>query len=91
LHGCGKVTKSPVFHVNGDDVEALIYTIRLAMEYRQEFHTDVFIDILGYRRFGHNEGDEPRFTQPLLYKQISKHPNARDIYSKSWWIRVYIQ
>ncbi len=78
----GKVTKSPVFHVNGDDVEALIYTIRLAMEYRQVFHSDVFIDILGYRRFGHNEGDEPRFTQPLLYKQISKHPNARDIYSK---------
>ena len=77
-----KVTKSPVFHVNGDDVEALVYTIRLAMEYRQVFHADVFIDILGYRRFGHNEGDEPRFTQPLLYKEISKHPNARDIYSK---------
>ncbi|MFO7924122.1 MAG: 2-oxoglutarate dehydrogenase E1 component [Bacteroidales bacterium] len=77
-----KVTKSPVFHVNGDDVEALIYTIRLAMEYRQEFHTDVFIDILGYRRYGHNEGDEPRFTQPLLYKQISKHPNASEIYGK---------
>lgn len=77
-----KVTKSPVFHVNGDDVEALIYTIKLAMEYRQEFHSDVFIDILGYRRYGHNEGDEPRFTQPLLYRQISKHPNARDIYSK---------
>jgi len=77
----GKVTKSPVFHVNGDDVEALIYTIILAMEYRQKFHTDVFIDILGYRKFGHNEGDEPRFTQPLLYKKISNHPNARDIYS----------
>ena len=78
----GKVTKSPIFHVNGDDVEALIYTIRLAMEYRQVFHTDVFIDILGYRKYGHNEGDEPRFTQPLLYKQISNHPNARDIYSR---------
>ena len=77
-----KVTKSPVFHVNGDDVEAVIYTIKLAMEYRQAFHSDVFIDILGYRRYGHNEGDEPRFTQPLLYKQISKHPNARDIYSE---------
>ena len=77
-----KVTKSPVFHVNGDDVEALIFTIKLAMEYRQRFNTDVFIDILGYRRYGHNEGDEPRFTQPLLYKQISRHPNARDIYSK---------
>ncbi len=76
-----RVTKSPVFHVNGDDVEALIYTIRLAMEFRQVFQSDVFIDILGYRRFGHNESDEPRFTQPLLYKQISRHPNARDIYS----------
>jgi 2-oxoglutarate dehydrogenase E1 component len=77
-----KVTKSPVFHVNGDDAEALIYTIKLAMEYRQVFHSDVFIDILGYRRYGHNEGDEPRFTQPLLYKKISRHPNSRDIYSK---------
>ena len=77
----GKVTKSPIFHVNGDDVEALIFTIRLAMEYRQQFHTDVFIDLLCYRKHGHNEGDEPRFTQPLLYKAISKHPNPRDIYS----------
>jgi len=77
-----KVTKSPIFHVNGDDAEALIYTIQLAMEFRQTFHTDVFIDILCYRKHGHNEGDEPRFTQPLLYKEISKHPNPRDIYSK---------
>jgi 2-oxoglutarate dehydrogenase E1 component len=77
-----KVTKSPIFHVNGDDAEALVYTIQLAMEYRQTFHTDVFIDILCYRKHGHNEGDEPRFTQPLLYKEISKHPNPRDIYSK---------
>ncbi|VAW20959.1 2-oxoglutarate dehydrogenase E1 component [hydrothermal vent metagenome] len=77
-----KVTRSPVFHVNGDDVEALIYTVRLAMEFRQEFHNDVFIDILCYRKYGHNEGDEPRFTQPLLYKYIAKHPNPRDIYSE---------
>lgn len=76
----GKVIKAPIFHVNGDDVEALIYTIQLAMEYRYTFHTDVFIDILCYRKFGHNEGDEPRFTQPLLYKEISKHSNPRDIY-----------
>jgi len=76
-----KVTKSPIFHVNGDDVESVIYTIRLAMEYRQKFYTDVFIDLLSYRKHGHNEGDEPRFTQPLLYKAISKHPNPRDIYS----------
>lgn len=77
-----KVTRSPVFHVNGDDVEALIYTITLAMEYRQRFHTDVFIDLLCYRRYGHNEGDEPRFTQPVLYKAIASHPNTRDIYAK---------
>ncbi|MGV8139435.1 MAG: 2-oxoglutarate dehydrogenase E1 component [Mangrovibacterium sp.] len=77
-----KVTRSPVFHVNGDDVEALIYTIRLAMEFRQKFHTDVFIDILCYRRYGHNEGDEPRFTQPSLYKAIANHKNPRDIYAE---------
>jgi len=75
-----KVTLSPVFHVNADDVEALAFTIRLAMEFRQEFHRDVFVDILGYRKYGHNEGDEPRFTQPLLYKAIAAHPNAREIY-----------
>ncbi|HOI49141.1 MAG TPA: 2-oxoglutarate dehydrogenase E1 component [Prolixibacteraceae bacterium] len=77
-----KVTRSPVFHVNGDDVEALIYTIRLAMEFRQKFQNDVFIDILCYRKYGHNEGDEPRFTQPTLYKTIASHPNPRDIYSE---------
>ncbi len=76
-----KVTRSPVFHVNGDDVEALIFTVKLAMEFRQKFHTDVFIDILCYRKYGHNEGDEPRFTQPMLYKAIAKHKNPRDIYS----------
>ncbi|SHF25705.1 2-oxoglutarate dehydrogenase E1 component [Mariniphaga anaerophila] len=77
-----KVTRSPVFHVNGDDVEALVYTIKLAVEFRQKFHTDVFIDILCYRKYGHNEGDEPRFTQPMLYKAISTHPNSRDIYAQ---------
>jgi 2-oxoglutarate dehydrogenase E1 component len=75
-----KVVWAPIFHVNGDDAEALVYTVQLAMEYRAEFHTDVFIDILCYRKYGHNEGDEPRFTQPLLYKQIAAHPNVRDIY-----------
>ena len=78
----GKVTKAPIFHVNGDEVEALLHTVKIAMEYRQRFHTDVFIDILSYRKYGHNEGDEPRFTQPLLYKAIAKHPNTRDIYSE---------
>src|SRR5690606_14393317 len=74
-----KVTRSPVFHVNGDDVEALVYTIQLAMEFRQRFDADVFIDILCYRKYGHNEGDEPRFTQPVLYKIIADHQNSRDI------------
>ncbi len=77
-----KVTRSPVFHVNGDDVEAVIYTVRLAMEFRQRFQQDVFIDILCYRKYGHNEGDEPRFTQPTLYKIIANHPNPRDIYGR---------
>ncbi len=68
--------------MNGDDVEGLVHVIRMAIEYRQVFHTDVFIDILAYRKYGHNEGDEPRFTQPILYKAIAKHPNPRDLYSK---------
>ncbi len=77
-----KVTKCPIFHVNGDDVEALIHTINLAIEYRQTFQTDVFIDILSYRKYGHNESDEPRYTQPTLYKQIANHPNPEQIYGK---------
>ncbi|HDR67466.1 MAG TPA: 2-oxoglutarate dehydrogenase E1 component, partial [Bacteroidaceae bacterium] len=76
----GKVTKSPIWHVNGDDAEGLIHVVKMAVEYRQTFHTDVFIDILAYRKYGHNEGDEPRFTQPLLYKSIATHPNPLDIY-----------
>lgn len=76
-----KVTRNPVFHVNGDDTEAIAYTFELAMEYRQKFNTDVFIDILSYRKYGHNEGDEPRFTQPLLYKTIAKHPTPLEIYA----------
>lgn len=77
-----KVTQCPVFHVNGDDIEALIYTMQLAIEFRQTFHTDVFIDVLCYRKYGHNEGDEPRFTQPTLYNAIAKHPNPKEIYAK---------
>lgn len=77
-----KVTLSPVFHVNGDDIESVVYVAELAMEFRQKFNKDVFIDILCYRKYGHNEGDEPRFTQPILYKAIQKHPNPRDLYVK---------
>src|ERR1700744_1467240 len=75
-----KTVQSPVFHVNGDDVEALVYVINMAMEFRQTFHDDVFIDILCYRRYGHNESDEPKFTQPVLYKAIEAHPNPREVY-----------
>ena len=76
-----KVTKCPVFHVNADDAEAIAYVMKLGVEYRQRYHEDVFIDLLGYRKYGHNEGDEPRFTQPLFYKAISTHPNSREIYT----------
>ncbi|MGY6648593.1 2-oxoglutarate dehydrogenase E1 component [Wenyingzhuangia sp. IMCC45574] len=75
-----KVTLSPVLHVNADDVEAVCHAIELALEFRMKFKRDIFIDLLGYRKYGHNEGDEPRFTQPQLYKNISKHKNPRDIY-----------
>lgn len=78
----GKVTLSPVLHVNADDVEAVCHAFTFALEFRMKFGRDVFVDILGYRKYGHNEGDEPRFTQPKLYKAISKHPNPRDIYAK---------
>jgi 2-oxoglutarate dehydrogenase E1 component len=77
-----KVTLSPVLHVNADDAEAVVHAMLFALEYRMEFGTDVFIDLLGYRKYGHNEGDEPRFTQPNLYKIIAKHKNPRDIYAE---------
>jgi len=77
-----KTTLCPVLHVNGDDVEAVVHAMDFAVAYRQEFKKDVFIDLLCYRRYGHNEGDEPRFTQPKLYQAISKHPNPREIYNQ---------
>ncbi len=77
-----KVTLSPVLHVNADDAEAVVHAMLFALDYRMEFGTDVFIDLLGYRKYGHNEGDEPKFTQPILYKAISKHKNPRDIYAE---------
>lgn len=76
-----KVTLSPVLHVNADDVESVCHAFTFALEFRMKFGRDVFIDVLGYRKYGHNEGDEPRFTQPQLYKAIAKHSNPRDIYA----------
>lgn len=78
----GKVTFSPILHVNADDVEAVVHAMLFALDFRMEFGRDVFIDLLGYRKYGHNEGDEPRFTQPKLYKAIAKHQNPRDIYAE---------
>ncbi|QDO95640.1 2-oxoglutarate dehydrogenase E1 component [Formosa sediminum] len=77
-----KVTLSPVLHVNADDVEAVVHATLFALDFRMHFKRDVFIDLLGYRKYGHNEGDEPRFTQPKLYKAIAKHKNPRDIYAE---------
>jgi 2-oxoglutarate dehydrogenase E1 component len=76
-----KVTLSPVLHVNADDVEAVVHAMSFALDFRMEFGRDVFIDLLGYRKYGHNEGDEPRFTQPILYNIIAKHKNPRDLYN----------
>ena len=78
----GKVTLSPVLHVNADDAEAVVHATLFALHFRMKFKRDVFIDLLGYRKYGHNEGDEPKFTQPMLYKAISKHKNPRDIYAE---------
>lgn len=78
--GAAAVVGAPVFHVNGDDPEAVLYACELAIQYRQEFNTDVFIDIVCYRRHGHNEGDDPEFTQPEMYKLIKNHPNPREVY-----------
>ncbi len=77
----GKVNLCPILHVNADDVEAVVHASNFALEYRMKYKRDVFIDLLGYRKFGHNEGDEPRFTQPKLYKSISKHLNVKTIYA----------
>lgn len=77
-----KVTLSPVLHVNSDDAEAVVHAAIFALEYRMRYNRDIFLDLLGYRKYGHNEGDEPKFTQPLLYKIIDKHKNPRDIYAE---------
>jgi len=77
-----KVTLSPVLHVNADDAESVVHAALFALHFRMKFKRDVFIDLLGYRKYGHNEGDEPKFTQPLLYKAIAKHKNPRDLYAQ---------
>ena len=77
-----KAVQAPVFHVNGDDPEAVVHVARLATEYRVKFKKDVVIDMFCYRRFGHNEGDEPSFTQPLMYRKIADHPPVQDLYAR---------
>ena len=77
----GKVNLCPILHVNADDVEAVVHASNFALEYRMKYKRDIFIDLLGYRKYGHNEGDEPRFTQPKLYKAISKHLDVKTRYA----------
>ncbi len=77
-----KMIEAPIFHINGDDPEAVTFAAKVAIEFRQKFHKPVVIDMFCYRRFGHNEGDEPSFTQPLMYKKIRSHPSVLEIYSK---------
>ena len=77
-----KMVMAPIFHVNGDDPEAVVHAARIAIEFRQAFGTDAVIDMFCYRRFGHNEGDEPAFTQPLMYKEIATHKSTRDLYAQ---------
>ena len=76
-----KIVMAPIFHVNGDDPESVVHVARIATEFRQTFGADAVIDIIGYRRYGHNEGDEPSYTQPLMYKKIAQHPFITRVYA----------
>ena len=78
----GKAYQVPIFHVNADDVEAVCRVFRLAAEWRAEFKSDCIIDLVGYRRYGHNETDQPAFTQPAMYSVIKKHPTTLALYSQ---------
>jgi 2-oxoglutarate dehydrogenase E1 component len=77
-----KMIQAPIFHVNSDDVEAGYNVLQIALDYRQKFHKDVVIDVIGFRRLGHNEGDEPSYTQPVMYQLIREHPGARELYAR---------
>jgi 2-oxoglutarate dehydrogenase E1 component len=77
-----RMTQSPIFHINGDDPEAAYRTMRLALDYRQKYHKDVVLDVVGFRRLGHNESDEPSYTQPLMYQRVKEHPGVRTVYAK---------
>jgi len=76
------MTQSPIFHINGDDPEAAYRTMRIALDYRQKYHKDVVLDVVGFRRLGHNESDEPSYTQPLMYQRVKEHPGVRTVYAK---------
>jgi 2-oxoglutarate dehydrogenase E1 component len=77
-----RMTQSPIFHINGDDPEAVYRTMRIALDYRQQFKKDVVLDVVGFRRLGHNETDEPSYTQPLMYQRVKEHPGVRTVYAR---------
>src|SRR5205085_2100068 len=77
-----QITQTPIFHINGDDPEAAYRVIQIALDYRHEFNKDVVLDLVGFRRLGHNEGDEPSYTQPVMYARVKAHPGSRHIYAQ---------
>lgn len=77
-----QITQTPIFHINGDDPEAAFRTVKIALDYRQKFNKDVVLDVVGFRRLGHNEGDEPSYTQPVMYARVKAHPGTRHLYAE---------